>query len=52
MPGKKDYVSILYNACKQEHLLLCNLKYLCQDLSVKNPASKTGFYKFVCLHPK
>jgi len=52
LPGKKDFVSISKNVCKQKRLILCNLKELYSTFKSSYPTLQAGFSKFCALRPK
>ena len=56
MPGMKDYVSIMTDTGKREHvqkrLILCSLKELYEHFKTLHPNVKVGFTMFASRRPK
>ena len=56
MPGMKDYVSIMMDTGKREHvqkrLILCSLKELYEHFKTLHPNVKVGFSTFASRRPK
>ena len=56
MPGMKDYVSIMTDTGKREHvqkrLILCSLKALYEHFKTLHPNVKVGFSMFASRRPK